>query len=164
MAVEKPILSIGVIGTPGCGKTTFCQKSMLPTISLADYAREHDCLGEIEADGAAEMDVEKLSKSWVNPNELTLIDGHLAHHLPVDALIVIRCSPEELKNRLKARGYSEEKVRQNVEVEMLGGPWNDLINDYRPIFEGIEGAMQWITDGCPIHSTPESATDWLSRP
>ena len=138
MAVENPILSIGVIGTPGCGKTTFCQKSMLPTISLADYAREHDCLGEIEADGAAEMDVEKLSKIWVNPNELTLIDGHLAHHLPVDALIVIRCSPEELKSRLKARGYSDEKVRQNGVVEMLGGPWNDLINDHRPIFEGIE--------------------------
>ena len=43
MAVESTIRSIGVIGTPGCGKTTFCQQSNMPVIDLADYAKEHDC-------------------------------------------------------------------------------------------------------------------------
>ena len=105
MAVESTIHSIGVIGAPGCGKTTFCQQSNLPVIHLADYAKEHDCLGEVGVDGAAEMDVEKLSKIWKNPDRLTLVDGHLAHYLPVDAILVLRCNPDELSKRLESRGY-----------------------------------------------------------
>ena len=162
MSVQS-VLSIGVIGTPGCGKTTLCQELSLPTISVRDFAEKHGCLGEIESDGAAEIDVETLAKLWINPSELTLVDGHLAHHLPVDALVVVRCNPKELKKRLEARGYTERKVQDNIEVEMLGGPWNDLIGDSRPIFEG-EDVLEWITSGCPNHTTPDMAIDWLSTP
>ncbi len=157
------IRSIGVIGTPGCGKTTLCQSLGLPVLSLRDIAEKNHCLGKIEADGAAPMDVEKLAELWQHPDVLTLIDGHLAHHVPVDALIVVRCHPDELRNRLGQRGYSSEKIQANVEVEMLGGPWNDLIGDSRPIFEG-EGVRDWIDNGCPPHTTPDSAIDWLSQP
>ena len=94
---------------------------------------------------------------------LTLIDGHLAHHVPVDALVVVRCHPNELRKRLIQRGYSAEKVQANVEVEMMGGPWNELIGDSRSIFEG-EGVREWIESGCPPHTTPDSAIDWLSQP
>ena len=41
---------------------------------------------------------------WINPAELTLLDGHLAHYIPVDALIVVRCDPDELGVRLAERG------------------------------------------------------------
>ena len=135
---EQVVRSIGVIGTPGCGKTTLCSKLGLPVISMKDYAEENNCLGEIGKDGAAEIDVEKLSTIWRNPAKLTLLDGHLAHYIPVDALIVVRCEPNELGVRLADRGYSEEKIRANVEVEMLGGPWNDLLGDARPIYEGTD--------------------------
>ena len=162
MSVQR-VLSIGVIGTPGCGKTTLCKELGFPTISVRDLADENECLGEIESDGAAEIDVEKLAKLWVSPSELTLVDGHLAHYLPVDALVVVRCNPQELKKRLEARGYPERKIQDNIEVEMLGGPWNDLIGDSRPIFEG-EGVLEWITSGCPNHTTPDMAIDWLSTP
>ena len=62
--------------------------------------RKNDCLGKIGEDGAAEIDVEKLSTIWRNPAKLTLLDGHLAHYIPVDALIVVRCDPNELRVRL----------------------------------------------------------------
>ena len=163
MAV-RPLRSIGVIGTPGCGKTTLCQNLGLPVLSLRDIAEQNACLGEIESDGAAQMDVEKLAKLWQHPEVLTLIDGHLAHHVPVDALIVVRCHPDELRNRLKERGYSAEKIQANVEVEMLGGPWNDLIGDLRPIFEGSDGVKAWIESGCPPKTTPDMALDWLASP
>lgn len=170
MAVESTIRSIGVIGTPGCGKTTFCQQSNLPKIDLTTYAKEHDCLGEIEDDGAAEMDVEKLSKSWTNPEHLTLVDGHLAHHLPVDAILVIRCKPDILKKRLESREYSSDKVRDNYEVELMGGPWIDgLVGDKRPIFEvesnedGFKKASHWINSGCPANTTAGTALDWISE-
>ena len=160
---ESGVRSIGVIGTPGCGKTTLCSKLGIPVISLKDYAEENDCLGKIGEDGAAEIDVAKLSTIWRNPETLTLIDGHLAHNIPVDALIVVRCEPNELGVRLADRGYSEEKIRANVEVEMLGGPWNDLLGDVRPIYEGTD-VEAWISSGCPHHTTPDMAIDWLCEP
>ena len=170
MAVESTIRSIGVIGTPGCGKTTFCQQSNLPVIDLADYARKHNCLGEAGVDGAAEMDVEKLSKKWKNPDQLTLVDGHLAHHLPVDALLVLRCKPDDLAKRLESRGYSKKKIRANYEVELMGGPWFDgLVGDERPIFEiesselGIKNAVEWLNAGCPPHTTAGTALDWIAQ-
>jgi len=159
---EQVVRSIGVIGTPGCGKTTLCSELGLPVISLRDYAEENNCLGEIGKDGAAEIDVEKLSTIWRNPAELTLVDGHLAHYIPVDALIVVRCDPSELQARLDNRGYSEEKIRANVEVEMLGGPWNELLDDARPIYEGTD-VEAWISSGCPHYTTPDMAKDWLSE-
>jgi adenylate kinase len=160
---EQVVRSIGVIGTPGCGKTTLCSELGLPVISMRDYAEENNCLGEIGKDGAAEIDVEKLSATWINPAKLTLLDGHLAHYIPVDALIVVRCDPNVLRARLIDRGYSEEKIRANVEVEMLGGPWNDLLDDVRPIYEGTD-VEAWISSGCPHHTTPDMAIDWLCEP
>ena len=162
MAVRQ-LRSIGVIGTPGCGKTTLCQNLGMPVLSLRDIAKENQCLGDVEADGAAPVDVERLAELWQHPDVLTLIDGHLAHHVPVDALVVVRCHPNELRKRLMQRGYSAEKVQANVEVEMMGGPWNELIGDSRSSFEG-EGVREWIESGCPPHTTPDSAIDWLSQP
>jgi broad-specificity NMP kinase len=164
MGEHSSILSIGIIGTPGCGKSTLCKALAMPEICLRDFAEQHGCLGEIESDGAAAIDVEKLAEYWQQPSQLSLVDSHLAHYMPLDALIVVRCDPNELKLRLEARGYSTKKVQANVEVEMLGGPWNDLIGDSRPIFEGIEGVSEWIDLGCPPHSTPETAVDWLAQP
>ena len=164
MTDNKSILSVGVIGTPGCGKTTFCNASGFKVIDLNNYAESLGCLENTDNFGVREMDVERMTELWQSPTQLTLYDGHLAHHLPVDAIIVLRCEPEELRLRLESRGYSESKVRENVEVEMLGGPWNDLVDDTRPIFEGAKGAIEWINNGCPIHTTPDLAVDWLSRP
>ena len=79
-------------------------------------------------------------------------------------MIVLRCHPDVLKKRLSDRDYSIEKIQANVEVEMLGGPWNDLVGDSRPIFEGVDGVQAWIDGGCQTHSTPNSAIDWLSQP
>jgi adenylate kinase len=164
MAEHQSIRSIGVIGTPGCGKTTLCESLNLPVINLQDYAEENGCLGDVDSDGSAPVDVETLAKLWQQPTTLSLVDSHLAHFMPVDALIVLRCPPAELKKRLELRDYSAQKVQQNVEVEMLGGPWNELLDDQRPIFEGSEGVSEWIKQGCPANTTPDTATDWLSRP
>ena len=164
MAEHHSIRSIGVIGTPGCGKTTLCESLGLPVINLHDYAKSHGCLGEIDSDGSAPLDVERLAELWQQPTTLTLVDSHLAHYMPVDALIVLRCHPDELKKRLESRNYTSKKVQENVEVEMLGGPWNELLEDKRPIFEGSQGVIDWIKAGCPQNTTPDTAADWLAQP
>ena len=47
------------------------------------------------------------------------IDGHLSHNLPVDSVILLRCRPDVLESRLKNRNWSEEKIVENVECELL---------------------------------------------
>jgi adenylate kinase len=53
--------------------------------------------------------------------------GHLSHLLEVDAIVLIRCHPDVLKQRLEDRGYNEAKVRANVEWEMIAGTWSEIL-------------------------------------
>jgi adenylate kinase len=48
------------------------------------------------------------------------LEGHVSHLLPVDMIIVLRCSPKVLKERLEARDWSPEKVKENLEAEAMG--------------------------------------------
>ena len=61
----------------------------------------------------------------------------LAHYLPCDKLIILRCRPDVLKERLNGRGYSPEKIRENVEAEALDVILIEAVNAYQPeqIFE-----------------------------
>ena len=53
--------------------------------------------------------------------ELLIFEGHVTHLLDgADKVIVLRVHPEILKGRLEARGYSESKIRENLEAEALG--------------------------------------------
>ncbi len=159
---------IACTGSPGTGKTTLC--SSLPMVlSMAQIADQEGYLGDVQSDGAAEIDIAALIESW-QPPKSAIIDGHLSHLLPVDAIIVLRCHPEVLRKRLEKRGYSSEKIQANVEMELLGGPWNDLIGEERPILE-IDCSLnspqaivtQWIDDGCPHSTTADDAIDWVQN-
>ena len=161
--MESEIKSIAVTGTPGCGKTTLCSKLPYPVLSVHDLAVKYDCIGPVESDGAAPIDIENLSKKWVKPDEITLIDGHLSHLLPVDAIVILRCKPEILRQRLTNREYSVVKVEENVEFELLGGVWADLLNDNRPKIEDSENIADWINSGCPNITSPFDAIDWISE-
>ena len=47
------------------------------------------------------------------------VEGHFAHLLPCDRIVVLRCRPDVLKSRLAQRNYREEKIRENVQAEAL---------------------------------------------
>ena len=163
-------IRIAVTGTPGTGKTTFCSASNHRTVTVEEIAVEHGCLGEVEDDGAAPIDVEKLAKTVIWPKEeILLIDGHLSHLLPVDAIILMRCHPSVLRQRLSQRGYSESKIEENVECELIGVISAECLE--KPCLEmdsesGIEvtiaNAEQWITDGFkPMR--PNEGVDWIGQ-
>jgi|TARA_Y100000310_G_scaffold271804_1_gene286447 adenylate kinase len=51
-----------------------------------------------------------------------IIDSHLSHHLPkkyVDLCIVAKCDLKVLKNRLKKKKYSKDKIRENLDTEIF---------------------------------------------
>ena len=62
-------------------------------------------------------DLQRAVNQYVKYN--SIIEGMLSHLLHSDAVIVLRCNPEELTKRLKGKGWKENKIRENVEAEMI---------------------------------------------
>ncbi|MDD1775751.1 MAG: adenylate kinase family protein [Candidatus Methanomethylicus sp.] len=122
--------SIVITGTPGVGKTTasklMADQYGFKLIELNRLAKEI---------GVSEKDEER--DSWViNPRRIRaalrkiltdgatgfLIEGHFADLVPemfVKKAIVLRTNPIVLQERLRQRGYSEEKIKENVEAELV---------------------------------------------
>ena len=171
---------LALTGTPGTGKSTVARNLSergYTVVSVESLAREHECLGEVDpTDRARSIDLDmlhdSLSSGWSSPPEHSLIiDGHLSHHLPSDAVAVLRCSPDVLEARLASRGYSAEKTRANCEWELLGGAWNerergsawiefDTTNS--DVASVVESLLHWISDGFKPAS-PGSVIDWVAR-
>jgi len=68
------------------------------------------------------VDVDYLRKKIgeIGDGEDIIVEGHYAHEMPVDIVIVLRCHPDELRKRLEKRGYGERKIRENMEAEAMG--------------------------------------------
>ena len=121
---------IALTGSPGTGKSTLASRLReegLTIITLEEAAESVDALSEFEA--LREVELSKLAEWKWEGDSHCVIDGHLSHHCRIDAVIVLRCNPRELRNRLEQRtGYEPEKIESNVEWELISGVWADLIS------------------------------------
>lgn len=114
---------IAVTGTPGTGKTTAVQRveTDLHVIHLNEMirAQESELTTGVDPErGSAIADLDAIDAAVLDRDDL-LIESHLAHRLDVDRVIVLRCQPSELDRRLRDRGASREKARENAEAEAL---------------------------------------------
>jgi adenylate kinase len=119
-------MRLALTGVPGSGKTTLAASlaARCRVIHLNDLAREAGLLNEKDLARDAfvvDMDdlADRLNHELDGETGLVIIEGHFAHEMDVDAVCLLRCDPNLLLERLRARGYSEEKVRENVEAEAL---------------------------------------------
>lgn len=122
---------IGLTGVPGCGKTTVANALKEQGHCVIDIHRvvvdNNFILGIDEERDSKEMDLDKLSEhlqsnvrnKFSSDGSRCFLDSHLSHLLPVDHVIVLRCHPDVLKLRMEARGWSEAKVRENLEAEAM---------------------------------------------
>jgi len=114
---------IAVTGTPGVGKTTvsklLAERLKYRYVNLRDYALEKG-LGEMKG-SELELDVDELAENFARDFEGgdVIVDSHLAHHIPADVVVVLRAHPKLVAERLRKRGYSKEKVGENVEAELV---------------------------------------------
>ncbi|NOZ58325.1 MAG: AAA family ATPase [Euryarchaeota archaeon] len=114
-----------ITGTPGTGKSTVAgllsRRLGLKLIRLSALAGRAACGYDAER-GSVEVDVERLFQI-VRPLARgdVVIEGHLAHLLPFReaTVVVLRCSPAELEERLRKKGFPERKIRENLEAEAL---------------------------------------------
>ena len=133
--------AIFITGTPCTGKTTVASKLNGRVIKINDLARSHGfIMGVDEQKGYEIIDIEKLSRHVCgmiqNTHDLIIFEGHVSHLLDgADKVIVLRVHPEILKTRLEARGYSEAKIRENLEAEALGVCSTESFEKYSVTYE-----------------------------
>ena len=105
-------------GTPGVGKSTVAD--LLATegyfiVRAKETTQEYVLL---QSGDETVIDVDAWAAEFT-PVE-GIVEGHFAHFIPnAKGVIVLRCRPDVLAKRLIARGYSESKVMENVEAEIL---------------------------------------------
>lgn len=125
-------MRVVVTGTPGTGKTTATEQLDRPVLHLNDAIRNDERLTEsrdddrdslvadmdavtefvAEREAEAEAEAEAESSAFV-------VDSHLSHRLDADRVVVLRCRPDELEERLRERGESAESAVENRESEAL---------------------------------------------
>ncbi|MCK4475667.1 MAG: adenylate kinase family protein [Methanophagales archaeon] len=127
------MIIFAITGTPGTGKTSVCKSKALGLefMDLNKVIEEKGFYTGVDNErGCFIADLDKL-KEYVKEekeekrgqkkggNLLMVIESHLAHFLEPDVAIVLRANPLLLADRLKKRGFSVQKIRENVEAEML---------------------------------------------
>lgn len=120
-----------VTGSVGTGKTTvakrLAKKNKAKYLDVNKVIEDYKlCEGYDEKRKCKIIDVRKLSKVLIkiikDSKEGLVIDSHMSHFLPpkyVDLCIVTKCGIKKLRNRLKKRGYSKDKIKENVDAELF---------------------------------------------
>lgn len=145
---QQRLINIVVTGTPGVGKTSF---SALLSDRLNDHLHQSQQqnfnfnvlnLGEMINEGHlytewnSEFNVPIFDENMVS-NEIepfindggAIIDFHSPGFIPdewVDLVVLLRCNNTILYDRLKARGYSEKKISENIECEIMEVTADDI--------------------------------------
>ena len=62
-----------------------------------------------------------------------LLDFHSAGFIPedwIDLIVLLRCNNTELYDRLKARGYNDKKITENIECEIMEVTADDVKENF----------------------------------
>ena len=113
--------SIAVTGTPGTGKSTACALlKEYQVIDLNELIRKNSKRFQLDEErDSIDVDTSILKGLLPMMTGIRIIEGHLAHLLGPDIAIILRCSPKMLKERLKKKNWSKEKIQENLEAEAV---------------------------------------------
>lgn len=114
-------MRVAVTGTPGTGKTTATEllETDLDVVHLNEAIREEGLYERVDEErDSVVADMDAVAE-WLDGRDDVVIDSHLAHHLDVDRVVVLRCRPDVLEDRLVERGEGEASAAENAESEAL---------------------------------------------
>lgn len=122
-------MKIIITGVPGTGKTSVARelkkKLNLKLIEIAKLVKEKSLTSGYDKKMKCKVvDLKKLKneiRKKVKGLKNFIIEGHLACEIGISAdyVFVLRCFKDELKRRLKKRGYSKDKINENILSELL---------------------------------------------
>ena len=150
---------LGITGTPGTGKKSVApivaKRMGVPCVSLNDVAESYHLVKAKSGD----VDVDRLRPRLQRdlPRD-AVVYGHLLPYVlgsrVASEVVVLRCEPGTLKERLRARGYEPWKIVEDVEAELIGVVSSDAFDTY-----GRE--KTWEVD--TTRTTPRRAAATVSK-
>jgi len=180
-----------ISGTPGTGKTTVSNKISemidVNVITLNELAISEGLIQDFDKKrdtNIINIDklvlhvlkiIRELKKKRI---KLVIIESHFSDIVPNDIInyaFVLRCEPSVLRRRLRERGYTEEKIAENVQAEILGNCTNYLIKKQmtNPLLEidtsslDVEAVsriiLDSIQDNINIEKYRVGKVDWLEK-
>ena len=153
-------LRLVITGNPGVGKHTsakvIAERINAEIIDINKVAIDNNATGK-KTDLGFDVDVKRLvrllEKLLKTKGDLVIV-GHLAPYVlkpgGISLVAVLRRSPYELEKTLKKRGYSVDKVRENVASEILGTSLYDSLKTF-----GKRKVAEFDTTG----KSPEETAD-----
>ncbi|WP_337860732.1 adenylate kinase family protein [Ferroplasma sp.] len=105
---------ICITGIPGTGKTTICKmlnENGIKCHGLNKFAME---CGAISDDI---VDIDMLMEKRIN---FEVVESHYSHLLDCQYVIILEDDESQLRNRMHARGYPEEKIEENIDAQLSG--------------------------------------------
>ena len=116
---------VGLTGTPGTGKTSVSEilrKKGYVVMDLNKIVEQHNFISGYDRERRCSIaDMKKLD-SYIRKQDrgkMLIVEGHLAHLLSVDMIIVLRCSPKILEKRLKKKKYPKKKIMEMLRQRQL---------------------------------------------
>jgi len=110
-------MRIIISGSVGTGKTTVSK--LLGIEMELDVIHVNEMIYNREDLVNDDVDLRELQKILQDKDEI-ILESHLLCEVPLDrTIVVLRCDPEKLIERLKERNYDEHKLSQNVEAEAV---------------------------------------------
>jgi adenylate kinase len=133
-------LRLVITGNPGVGKHTsakiIAERINAEIIDINEVAIDNNAMGK-KTDRGLDVDVRRLVRlieKLLKAKRDFVIVGHLAPYVlkpaGISLVAVLRRSPYELEKTLKKRGYSVNKVRENVASEILGTSLYDSLKTF----------------------------------
>ncbi len=122
----------GITGTPGTGKS-FVGNELSGrghtvvhlTTTVGQYV-----IGDDDERDAQIIDVDRWAAEFVPVDGF--VEGHIAHLLPCDRIVVLRCRPDELIKRLARRKYRKKKIQENADAEALDVCLIETVEKFSP--------------------------------
>jgi len=134
---------IVISGTPGVGKTSvakaLAERLNGVYVNLSELVLKNKLYVEYDYERKSYIiDEEKVQKeimriSEKNNDRYVIIDSHYGELAPKEIVIkafIIRYNPLMLARRLKLRGWDEEKIKENVQAEILGVCTINALKEY----------------------------------
>lgn len=174
--------NIIITGTPGCGKTSHAESltqllsKNFTHLNVSDLAKLRKCLDSYD---------EKLDTYVVDEDKLldsleidlreggAIVDWHCCDIFPerlIDLVVVLRTDNSILFDRLKKRGYKDNKIQENLDCEIMEVIMNDALDAYIPeivipltsnlvedMDENVERISAWVENWVKDH--PEGVTN-----
>jgi adenylate kinase len=110
---------VAVTGTPGTGKTTATDAvdTDLDVVHLNELVKSEGLTtGHDDERDSAIVDLDAVGE-WLEGRDGILFESHLAHRFEADRVVVLRCHPESLEERLA--GKRDASIEENAESEAL---------------------------------------------